>query len=274
MDAEANVICPATKLWNTGHGANMMREAVSLMGGYGITEDCPGFLANKWMDAQLEATYEGPEAVQRRQLTVTMTSELFLAQFRAWTTAMRRIASDRPGTGACTLASAMNLWLWTINYLQNSTDPAGNKLYHGQRQGVTFALADALCWLLASRAQILDVLELEARGAGRRRRLRRPRRYRPVPQRPLPHPGRARPLEKSPASAPSSSSATTAIPPGTKKNTRAASSRANSMHTKRPCPASPPWPSTSSPPTARIPSRPAPAPVAPAPPSSSACKAS
>ena len=74
MDAEANVLCPATKLWNTGHGANMMREAVSLMGGYGITEDCPGFLANKWMDAQLEATYEGPEAVQRRQLTVTMTS--------------------------------------------------------------------------------------------------------------------------------------------------------------------------------------------------------
>ena len=62
-DAEANVLCPATKLWNTGHGANMMREAVSLMGGYGITEDCPGFLANKWMDAQLEATYEGPEAV-------------------------------------------------------------------------------------------------------------------------------------------------------------------------------------------------------------------
>ena len=78
------MLCPATKLWNTGHGANMMREAVSLMGGYGITEDCPGFLANKWMDAQLEATYEGPEAVQRRQLTVTMTSEVFLAQFRAW----------------------------------------------------------------------------------------------------------------------------------------------------------------------------------------------
>ncbi len=165
MDAEANVLCPATKLWNTGHGANMMREAVSLMGGYGITEDCPGFLANKWMDAQLEATYEGPEAVQRRQLTVTMTSELFLAEFRAWTVEMRRIASDRPGTGACTLASAMNLWLWTIDYLHKSTDPEGNKLYHGQRQGVTFALADALCWLLASRAQILDVLELEAQGA-------------------------------------------------------------------------------------------------------------
>ncbi|MGA2727493.1 MAG: acyl-CoA dehydrogenase family protein, partial [Terracidiphilus sp.] len=165
MDAEANVLCPATKLWNTGHGANMMREAVSLMGGYGITEDCPGFLANKWMDAQLEATYEGPEAVQRRQLTVTMTSQVFLAQFAAWSAEMRRIASRRPGTGACTLASAMNLWAWTLNYLQKTTDPAGNKLYHGQRQGVTFALADALCWLVASRCQILDVLELEKNGA-------------------------------------------------------------------------------------------------------------
>ena len=164
-DSVANVICPATKLWNTGHGANIMREAVSLMGGYGITEDCPGFLATKWMDAQLEATYEGPEAVQRRQLTITMTSEVFLAQFRAWTAEMRSIASTRPGTGACTLASAMQMWLWTLNHLRNATDPDGNKLYHGQRQGVTFPLADALCWLLASRYQILDVIELEARGS-------------------------------------------------------------------------------------------------------------
>jgi alkylation response protein AidB-like acyl-CoA dehydrogenase len=164
-DAEANVLCPATKLWNTGHGANLLREAVSLMGGYGITEDCPGFLANKWMDAQLEATYEGPEAVQRRQLTITMTREVFLAQFAVWTAEMRRIASARPGTGACTLASAMNLWAWSLHYLQGATDPVGGKLYHGQRQGVTFALADALSWLMASRCQILDVLELETRGA-------------------------------------------------------------------------------------------------------------
>ena len=164
-DAEANVICPATKLWNTGHGANVMREAVSLMGGYGITEDCPGFLAGKWMDAQLEATYEGPEAVQRRQLSVTMTSHVFLAQFGAWMAEMRRIASTHPGTGACTLASAMHMWQWTLNHLQKATDAAGNRLYHGNRQGVTFPMTDALCWLLASRYQILDVLELEERGA-------------------------------------------------------------------------------------------------------------
>ncbi len=165
LDSVANVLCPACKLWNTGQGATMMREAVSLMGGYGITEDCPGFLGHKWMDSQLEATYEGPEAVQRRQLSVTMTHEVFLAQFRQWIEEMRRIADAHPGTGACTLASAMQMWLWTLLYLQRTTDADGNKLYQGARQGVTFPLADALCWLLAARYQVLDVLELAEKGA-------------------------------------------------------------------------------------------------------------
>jgi alkylation response protein AidB-like acyl-CoA dehydrogenase len=164
LDSIADILCPAAKLWNTGYGTQMMREAVSLMGGYGITEDCPGFLGNKWMDAQLEATYEGPEAVQRRQLSVTMTNPLFLAQFRSWIKEMRAIASSHPGTGACTLATAMTMWLWSLERLQHSTDGDGSKLYQSARQGVTFPLADALCWLLAARCQILDVLELEHRG--------------------------------------------------------------------------------------------------------------
>lgn len=165
LDTLANVLCPACKLWNTGHGANMMREAVSLMGGYGVTEDCPGFLGQKWMDAQLEATYEGPEAVQRLQLSLTMTNPLFLAQFRRWIADLRVFASERPGTGACALASAMQLWLWTLEHVQHGTDADGAKLYHKSRQGVTFPLADALCWLLAARQLILDVSELAAAGA-------------------------------------------------------------------------------------------------------------
>jgi alkylation response protein AidB-like acyl-CoA dehydrogenase len=163
-DSLANVLCPACKLWNTGFGATMMREAVSLMGGYGITEDCPGFLGHKWMDAQLEATYEGPEAVQRRQMSMTMTNELFLAQYRMAISEMRQIASTHPGTGACALATAMQLWLWTLDHLQKATDGNGAKLYNSSRHGVCFAMADALCWLLAARCQILDVLELEAKG--------------------------------------------------------------------------------------------------------------
>ncbi|HLP09453.1 MAG TPA: acyl-CoA dehydrogenase family protein [Opitutaceae bacterium] len=164
LDAQANVLCPATKLWNTGHGATMMREAVALMGGYGITEDCPGFLGHKWMDAQLEATYEGPEAVQRRQISMTMTNEVFLAGYRNWIKELRGIAATHRELGACTLANAMELWLWTLEYAQSAKDAAGAKLFSGNRHGVVFPLCDALCWLLASRQQILDVLELEAKG--------------------------------------------------------------------------------------------------------------
>jgi alkylation response protein AidB-like acyl-CoA dehydrogenase len=165
LDSAGAVLCPAVKLWNTGHGATVMREAVSLMGGYGITEDCPGFLGQKWMDAQLEATYEGPEAVQRRQLSITMTNEVFLAQLEQWLHDLRLISSDHPGTGACALASAMQMWLYTFKHLQIATDADGDTLYQGPRQGVTFPMADALAWLVAARALVLDTLELERRGA-------------------------------------------------------------------------------------------------------------
>lgn len=164
-EAVANVVCPACKLWNTGHGVNVMREAVSLMGGYGITEDCPGFLGQKWMDGQLEATYEGPEAVQRRQLSVTMTHDLFLTQFEGWIAELREIAKTHPQTGACALSNAMELWQWVLNHLLGAKDADGKRLYAGARQGVTFPMADALCWLLAAYYQIQDVLELEVKGA-------------------------------------------------------------------------------------------------------------
>jgi alkylation response protein AidB-like acyl-CoA dehydrogenase len=164
LDAAANVLCPATKLWNTGVGATVMREAVSLMGGYGITEDCPGFLGHKWMDAQLEATYEGPEAVQRRQISVTMGNPLFLAQMKAWIRELRHVPSKHPGTGACALASAMEVWLWTYRHLEGATDANGDRLLASPRQGVTFKLADALAWLMASRLQILDVVRLADEG--------------------------------------------------------------------------------------------------------------
>ncbi|HTP26182.1 MAG TPA: acyl-CoA dehydrogenase family protein [Anaeromyxobacteraceae bacterium] len=165
IDSATAVLCPATKLWNTGCGATVMREAVSLMGGYGITEDCPGFLGNKWMDAQLEATYEGPEAVQRRQLTVCMSNEVFLAQYEIWIKELRGLSSQEGAdAGACELAQAMTLWLYTYKHLLVATDAAGEKLFQGPRQGVTFALSDALGWLLAARALVLDVLELRRKG--------------------------------------------------------------------------------------------------------------
>lgn len=164
MEALGGILNPGVKLWNTGVGANMMREAVSLVGGYGITEDCPGFLMQKWADTQLEATYEGPEAVQRRHLTMTMTSEVFQLTMSAWVRQMQRAGKDIPGLGGFVIASAMELWQWTVNHLQTATDDEGRKLFHNKRQGVTFPLADALGWLLGPYYLATDVMELIEKG--------------------------------------------------------------------------------------------------------------
>jgi alkylation response protein AidB-like acyl-CoA dehydrogenase len=153
LDAVLGVTIPATKVWNTGSGANTLREAISLMGGYGITEDCPGFLMYKWADSQLEATYEGPEAVQRMHLTVTMGNPVFLAVLGKW--ADKLDASDRPGAAA--LDAAIRAWLWAYEFLDSAKDAEGKKLLHRKRQGVTFPLADALCWLVAAASLFDDV---------------------------------------------------------------------------------------------------------------------
>ena len=161
MDALAGVLNPGTKLWNTGVGATVMREAVSLVGGYGITEDCPGFLCHKWMDSQLEATYEGPEAVQRRHMTLTMANPVFLATMEQW---VARLEAAEAVPGAKALAEAMRLWMDTLALMQQGKDPEGRKLYHGKRQGVTFPLADALGWLIAGYYLVEDVKVLAEQG--------------------------------------------------------------------------------------------------------------
>lgn len=167
LDALVAVFGPATKLWNTGNGATRMRDAVSLVGGSGLTEDCPGFLGQKWMDSQLEATYEGPEAVQRRQLASAITNPVFLQAMKLWEGELKQIGGDDPQSGACTLGTAFDLWSWALQHLLEGTDAEGKPLYREYRHGVTFHMADAVCWLLAARSQLLDYEELVRKTAGR-----------------------------------------------------------------------------------------------------------
>lgn len=104
-----------------------MREAVALMGGYGITEDCP-LLFHKWNDSQLEATYEGPECVQRRQLSITMASDIFLAYVDNYIAEMERLAATNPETGAATVAAGfLALWQHTLVFLSDNKDADGKK---------------------------------------------------------------------------------------------------------------------------------------------------
>ena len=164
LQALCNILCPSCKLWNTGHGADVMRQAVSLMGGYGITEDCPGFLFYKWTDMQLDATYEGPEAVQRRQISETMANPVFLAQLDAWAKELEACPCAAEN-GANALAAALRLWSWTRAFAAGAKDPNGKKLGASQRHGVVFPLADALAGLMAAKSFHADIKFLALNGA-------------------------------------------------------------------------------------------------------------
>ena len=164
LQAICNILCPSCKLWNTGHGADVMRQAVTLMGGYGITEDCPGFLFYKWTDMQLDATYEGPEAVQRRQISETMSNPVFLAQVAAWAKELEACPCAAEN-GANALAAGLRLWSWTQAFAKTAKDPNGKKLGASQRHGVVFPLADALAGLMAAKSFHADIKFLAQNGA-------------------------------------------------------------------------------------------------------------
>ena len=164
LQAICNILCPSCKLWNTGHGTDVMRQAVTLMGGYGITEDCPGFLFYKWTDMQLDATYEGPEAVQRRQISETMSNPVFLAQVEAWAKELEACPCAAEN-GANALAAGLRLWSWTQAFAKTAKDPNGKKLGASQRHGVVFPLADALAGLMAAKSFHADIKFLAQNGA-------------------------------------------------------------------------------------------------------------
>jgi hypothetical protein len=139
LESEASVLATACKMWSAGDGSRLMREAVGLMGGSGLTEDCPGDVGNKWIDSQREAIDEYPQGMR---LGTAMANELFLARFRAWIPDLQALAVTHPRLGADVLVIAMEVWLWTFDRLRHTV------------------LAEALCGILASRAQMLDVAKL------------------------------------------------------------------------------------------------------------------
>jgi hypothetical protein len=81
------------------------------------------------------------------QLHRAIASPAFLALVPSWITELRGIAATRPGTGACTVATALQLWLWTASHFRNAPE---------RRGAVMSELADVFCWLLAARSQILE----------------------------------------------------------------------------------------------------------------------
>lgn len=71
-------------------------------------------------------------------------SPQFLDQLPDWIRELRMIAAVYPDSGACTVATALELWSWTMNHL-------------GANDSVVEELAEVVCPLLAARCLALDV---------------------------------------------------------------------------------------------------------------------
>jgi hypothetical protein len=83
-----------------------------------------------------------------RQLLEAVTSPAFLAVIPDWVLELRQIAGLRPGTGACTIATGLQLWAWTMRHMQQGTP---------RHETAITELANASCWLLAARCQVLQM---------------------------------------------------------------------------------------------------------------------
>jgi hypothetical protein len=138
LSAESAVMGAAARLFATAHAAQGMTQ-------YAELPDVLGRL----MDAQVEAVYLGAESVQRRQLAAAMAAPAFPAWLAAWTA---EAAEPEP------LCAGLALLGWTLEFLRRA------RLLTDAHQGPGFALADALCRLLAARALAAGVRTLRAAG--------------------------------------------------------------------------------------------------------------
>ena len=86
------------------------------------------------------------DAPARDRLRDAAWSLEFLALLPDWIGELRQAASVRPGSGACTVASSLELWAWTMKHVRGE----------GASQAIE-ELAEALCPLLAARCLALEV---------------------------------------------------------------------------------------------------------------------
>lgn len=79
----------------------------------------------------------------RGRLRDAILSRDFAPALRGWMREMREAASAWPDSGACTIATALKLWSWTLDHFRRSEGHAIDEL------------ADALCPLLAARSFVI-----------------------------------------------------------------------------------------------------------------------
>ncbi|MGE5813343.1 MAG: hypothetical protein ACM36C_02545 [Acidobacteriota bacterium] len=88
-------------------------------------------------------------AAARETLRRTIASSAFSEALPGWIAELRSIAASAPGSGACTVASAMQLWNWTTQHFVHRTDTPAL---------VGSELAEAFAALVAARCHVVGTV--------------------------------------------------------------------------------------------------------------------
>jgi hypothetical protein len=132
------------------------RESASALRTAGGRHDGPAsevlsIAAAVW-DGECSLSTRPASVALARQLAQAILSPGFQATLSDWIVELRGIAETHPGSGACTIATAMQLWQWTLSHVQASLDGE-------PRETATWELGSALCGLLAARSLVLEVVD-------------------------------------------------------------------------------------------------------------------
>jgi hypothetical protein len=105
-----------------------------------------------WDDTRSDSWPVSEDVAARGALQAALSAPEFQPLVPGWVSELRGIAARRPDTGACTLATALQLWSWTADHFRTGQ---GSESEWAAR--AVDELAEVLCPLLAARCLVLEV---------------------------------------------------------------------------------------------------------------------
>jgi len=130
-----------------------LKRAASPEGGEtGLAADVLSAASAVWNPGASAASELPDDEAAHDALRRAVLSAEFKPILAGWIREMRVLASERPDSGSCTLGTALQLWLWTLDHSRDDGRTA-----EGQPARAVDDLIDGLCPVLAARSLVREV---------------------------------------------------------------------------------------------------------------------
>ena len=131
------------------------REAASALDTASQRSGQPEVIADALKAANAIGQGGGSATAARESLHHLIAQRAFADGMAGWIAELRGVAAIAPGSGACTIATASQLWLWTVQHFLRRAD---------RPESVLGELIDNFSMLAAARCQIVETVAAGERG--------------------------------------------------------------------------------------------------------------